>query len=402
MAGFKLSTPKQELFARIKKFQQRLAAKKISAALILYKTDLFYFTGTIQQGWLYIPAEGCPVFMVFKDFSRAEQESAIGPIIQINSPDQIKETLKKNGYKIPESPETLGMEFDVLPVNLFNIYKKLFLKTKFVDVSTEIRLTRAVKSDYEINLMTHCASKWDKMMAKASDYIKEGVREVDAAGLIEGYARSLGHQGFIRMRMWTGELLFGHFMAGPSAALPSHLASPTGGPGTCAVSGQGAGFRKIKKHEPVLIDYGFGYDGYIIDNTRIFSIGRLSDELIKAHETMLENQELARKMAKPGTLCEDIYFAMLEHAENAGYKDYFMGAGKPRIKFTGHGVGLELDEFPFIARGQKLIIEENMVIAIEPKIVIPGKGVVGIENTHIVTQNGLKPLAAFPDDIQVI
>jgi len=111
---------------------------------------------------------------------------------------------------------------------------------------------------------------------------------------------------------------------------------------------------------------------------------------------MLETQEIARKVAVPGTSCEDIYFAMLEPTENAGYKDYFMGAGETRIKFTGHGVGLELDEFPFIAKGQKLTIEKNMVIAIEPKIVIPGQGVVCILRTHTLSQRMvLKLLQAF-------
>jgi len=117
---------------------------------------------------------------------------------------------------------------------------------------------------------------------------------------------------------------------------------------------------------------------------------------------MLEAQEIARKTAVPGTPCEDIYFAMLKYVEDVGYKDYFMGAGEPRIKFTGHGIGLEIDEFPFIAQGQKLTIEENMIISMEPKIVIPGKGVVGIENTHLVTKNGLEPFASFPDNITII
>ncbi len=402
MEGIALSTPKKELAGRIENFQQRLINKQVAAALIVYKTDLFYFTGTIQQGWLYIPAQGSPLFMVFKDFKRAELESALDSIIPLKGVQYIPETLKKHGYEMPLPPETLGMEFDVLPVNQFNIFKNIFPEVQFVDISTEIRLTRAVKSDYEVELIRNCAAKWDKMMEKALEYIKEGVREVDAAGLLEGYARTLGHQGFIRMRMWTGELLFGHFMAGASAAVPSHLASPTGGPGTCAAAGQGAGFRKIRKNEPVLIDYGFGYDGYLVDNTRIFSIGKLSDQLLKAHETMLEAQEIAKKTALPGTPCEEVYFAMLKYAEDAGYKDYFMGAEERRIKFTGHGVGLELDEFPFIAKGQNLAIEKNMVIAIEPKIVIPGQGVVGIENTHLVTENGLESLAGFPDDIAII
>ncbi len=80
-------------------------------------------------------------------------------------------------------------------------------------------------------------------------------------------------------------------------------------------------------------------------------------------------------------------------AEKKGYGENFMGVGERRIRFTGHGVGLELDEFPFIAKGQQLALEAGMVIALEPKTIFPGQGVVGIENTHLVTENGLEPLS---------
>jgi methionine aminopeptidase len=59
-----------------------------------------------------------------------------------------------------------------------------------------------------------------------------------------------------------------------------------------------------------------------------------------------------------------------------------MGAGDDRIRFIGHGVGLEVDEFPFLAEGQKTRLQEGMTIALEPKMIFPGKGVVGIENTR--------------------
>jgi Xaa-Pro aminopeptidase len=76
-----------------------------------------------------------------------------------------------------------------------------------------------------------------------------------------------------------------------------------------------------------------------------------------------------------------------------------MGAAKRRISFVGHGIGLELDEYPFLARGQNLILQPGMIIALEPKVVFPEKGVVGIENTHLVTENGLEQLAAFRQEI---
>lgn len=79
-----------------------------------------------------------------------------------------------------------------------------------------------------------------------------------------------------------------------------------------------------------------------------------------------------------------------------------MGCDDQRVRFVGHGVGLEIDEYPFIAQGQSLPLKEGMVIALEPKAIIPGKGVVGIENTHVVTQDGLRQLTTFEEQICVV
>jgi len=79
-----------------------------------------------------------------------------------------------------------------------------------------------------------------------------------------------------------------------------------------------------------------------------------------------------------------------------------MGAGDRKIRFAGHGLGLELDEFPFIAKGQTLALEKGMMIALEPKVVFPEKGVVGIENTLLVTDNGLESLTTFSDKITIL
>jgi Xaa-Pro aminopeptidase len=107
-------------------------------------------------------------------------------------------------------------------------------------------------------------------------------------------------------------------------------------------------------------------------------------------------------MAKPGVTAGYIYDFGLDYAKKLGYGDHFMGVGKERIRFVGHGVGLELDEFPFLNAGQTMPLQEGMVIALEPKVIFPGKGVVGIENTHVVTKDGLEQLGRYPDDIAVV
>jgi len=203
------------------------------------------------------------------------------------------------------------------------------------------------------------------------------------------------------MRLWGSELFYGHLLSGPSGAVPSYLASPTGGTAASPAVAQGAGFARITSHQPVVLDYVFAYNGYLSDHTRIFSIGELPDDLSAAQEAMLRIQSRIKDAAKPGVPSGEIYDLGVALAAEAGYGDHFMGFGPQRIRFIGHGVGLELDEFPFLAKGQDMPLKENMTIALEPKLIFPGKGVVGIENTHVVTKDGLKQLGSFPDEVTV-
>jgi Xaa-Pro aminopeptidase len=399
MATDSTCVPAGELANRISKLQKALAARGMDGALISQKTDLFYFGATSQQGWLYVPVSGKPILMIFKEFERARQESPLEEIVSIVGSKKIPAVLDKYGYP---SPGVLGMELDVLPTNLYFQYCTIFKQSKLDDISFEIRLIRAVKSEFEIAKLRLSAKLSDKVAAMVPKLLEVGKPEITLAGELEGYARSLGHQGIVRMRMWGSELFYGHLMSGDGAAVPSYLASPTGGTGVSSVIGQGAGFRKIGSNEPVLVDYVFALDGYISDHSRIFSIGRLPDELEATHLAMLEIQSEMKSQAKPGVLTGDLYELMISLAEKKGYAENFMGVGERRIRFTGHGVGLELDEFPFIAKGQQLALEAGMVIALEPKTIFPGKGVVGIENTHLVTENGLESLSSFPDEITVL
>jgi len=399
MSASNLTIPVSEINDRISKLQKSIAKRKLDGALILQKTDLFYFSGTAQQGWLYVPVEGKPLLMVIKEFDRAVADSAIEEIISLPSPKKIPEYLADYGLA---GIKSIGMELDVLPVNLFHQYQKIFPSIAILDISTEIRLIRAVKSSFEIAKIREAAACSDKVAAKVTELLEPGKTEVAFAGELEGYARSLGHQGIVRMRMWGSELYYGHLMSGPSAAVPSYLQSPTGGQGVSSVIGQGAGYKTIEANEPVLVDYVFALDGYLSDHARIFAIGSLPDELMAAHDAMLEVQEAVKKSAKPGVVTGELYETMTEMVGDKGYDKHFMGVGERRIRFTGHGVGLELDEFPFIAKGQKLALEKGMIIALEPKIIFPGLGVVGIENTHLVTDSGLEPLTKYPDDIGYI
>jgi Xaa-Pro aminopeptidase len=392
-------TPAAELDGRISDLQTQLINNAVDAALILQRTDLYYYCGTIQQAHLYVPAQGDPILMVYKSLERAAAESSLTQIVALTSPKQITDILAQHGYALPAA---LGLELDVLPTNLYFTYQQIFERSRLVDVSQLIRLARAVKSPYELDLMQQAAAFSDQVAQSIPGLLREGMTELELAGRIEAEARKLGHQGILRMRLWGAEMFYGHLMSGPSAAVPSYLPSPTGGSGVSPAIAQGPGFKPIRRNEPVLVDYVFAYKGYLSDHARIYSLGKIPAELAAGHAAMLEVQDMIKALAKPGVKCGEIYRQALKRTRKLGYEDYFMGADSRRVRFVGHGIGLELDEFPFLAEGQELELEPGMTIALEPKLVFPGKGVVGIENTHVVTEKGLKQLSHFQEDIVVL
>jgi len=397
--SFKNATPKTEIRHRIEKLQSLLASNGIDGAIIVQNSDLFYFSGTIQQSQLYVPADGDPLLMVRKSLERARLESPIQNIVPFSSPRQVPALIKTMGLAIPK---TLGLEMDVIPAQTYLNFQKLFDQTRIIDVSHFIRLVRAIKSPFEIQIIREAALKSDRLTEYLKGIVQEGLTEIELAGQIEAHARKLGHQGIVRMRLWGSELFYGHLMCGASGAVPSYLASPTGGTGVSAAVAQGPGFARIQAHEPILVDYTFAYKGYLSDQTRIFSIGALPDDLVQAHAAMLSIQAAIVREARPGMSAGRIYEMAIELAEKAGYSENFMGTGDQRIRFVGHGVGLELDEYPFLASGQEMPLQEGMVIALEPKLIFPGRGVVGIENTHLMTPNGLQQLTVFDENIIVV
>ena len=391
-------TPASEIQARLGKLRDALRQGGIDAALVIQKVDFFYFTGTAQQGWLYVPAEGDAVLMIFKDPDRARAESPL-PVVSVASASKIPEAIA--GHGLP-APSILGLELDVLPANQYLRFAKIFPGARLADVSLAIRLLRAVKSDYEIAIIRQCAHFSDEIAAFAATYIREGMTEVELGALLENHARNLGHQGIVRMRLFDSEMFVGHVLSGPEGTRQSYLSSAIGGNGTSVAIGQGPSFKPFRRHEPIVIDFIFACQGYGSDHTRIFSLGPLPDELLRLHEAMLTLQEETSRLAVVGAICGDIYQAIAERVRQWGYSEHFMGFGERQVRFIGHGVGLELDEYPFIALGQKLALREGMVMAIEPKMVIPSMGVIGIENTHLLTAAGLERLTNFPDTVAAL
>lgn len=383
-------TPASELINRIEKLQKEMVIHSLGAILMLQNADLFYFTGAIQQGALYVPAEGEALYLVRKDFARARMESGLKEVIPFKSPRDIPGILADFGYVLPE---TIGMELDVVPVAVMNRFHKGLGDVNIGDATPMIRKVRAVKSSYELGILKDAALIVDKVCKRVPEILKEGMTDLELTAELEFVARKEGHQGLVRMRGFNNELFYGHAFSGADSAVPTYSDTPLGGVGLNPSFPQGASYKCVRKHEPVTVDFSGVFDGYIVDQTRMFSIGQLPEKLSKAYVDMVLILEHAKKIAKPGVSWGGVYDECLQMACDMGYRDYFMGSKGAQVSFIGHGVGVELDEYPFIARGfNDDLLEENMVFAFEPKVVYPGLGAVGVEDTFWVGADGLKHL----------
>lgn len=366
----------------------------MAGALLFHSVDMCYFSGTAQDGLVYIPRDSEPIVMVKRSLERAVNESPLD-IRPLRTLKNLKSDL---GI---QSGSVIGLELDVLPYSIYSKVNSALGDAKFTDVSERIRQIRSVKSEFEIGLVKEAARMLDAGISSVPECLKEGIREIDLAIHVESVMRSMGHQGSLRFRRFNSIVPLGHFMSGPDAAAPSFLASPTGGRGTSLMFPQGAGFRKIKRNEPVFVDTVGIYNGYIADATRIFSIGKLSSELEDAYLAALEIEMALANELRPGKNGRTLF--NLSEAEGArlGYQDFLGGPIGNKCGFVGHGVGLELDEYPVLGPLDH-IIERNMTIAIEPKMIYPDMGVVGVEDTFLTTAIGAQRLNKLPQEIWVV
>jgi len=102
---------------------------------------------------------------------------------------------------------------------------------------------------------------------------------------------------------------------------------------------------------------------------------------------------------RPGVVAGDLYATGLAVAAATPYAENFMGPPGYNTKFIGHGIGIEVDEFPFVAKGAPTVLAPGMVFALEPKFVFPGEGAVGLENTYLVTAGGFEILTPLDDGV---
>ncbi|MEX2355455.1 MAG: Xaa-Pro peptidase family protein [Thermaerobacterales bacterium] len=185
------------------------------------------------------------------------------------------------------------------------------------------------------------------------------------------------------------------FQARQSLGLnPEHVGSVASGPNGSSPH-HSAGDRIIAEGDTVIIDFGGDIAGYQADLTRTVQVGRAGPEVVKAYQIVKDAQEAAVQSIRPGVTCESVDSVAREIIAAAGYGSYF-------IHRTGHGIGLDEHEDPYLVQGNSLPLEPGMTITVEPGIYIPGRFGIRIEDVVAVTDRGHDRLTQVNHDLVTV
>lgn len=380
-----------ELKLRRDKIRALMVQQGIDAALITCNVNLIYTYGRVVSGYLYLPLNA-PARLFIKRPNDIEGEH----IHPIRKPEQITELLKECGLPLPAK---LMLEGDELSFTEYNRLAACFPETEVVPCGTAlIRQARSVKTPIEIEMFRRSGAAHTKAYEQIPSVYQPGMTDRQLSIEIERLMRLEGCLGIFRVFGQSMEIFMGSLLAGDNAAVPSPYDFALGGKGLDPSLPGGVSGTLLQAGQCFMVDMGGNFYGYMGDMSRVFSIGRLSEQAYTAHQTCIEIQEEIAAMAKPGTVCEDMYNKAIEIVTKAGFADYFMGVDQ-KAKFIGHGIGLEINEMPVLAPRMKQELEPGMVFALEPKIVLPGIGPVGIENSWAVTTDGLEKLTLCKEEI---
>lgn len=390
----------EELNGRIERLKNHLASSGIDLAILSQNSDIFYYCGSMQPLYLVVPSEGEAFALARKAVTRIVSEVSHIGIETFTGGKDLAAIFAKRALT---DAKRVGLTLDTLSFASANRLMKLFPKAEHQDIAWELRMQRVAKSESEIAIQRRAG----KVMAKVADIVRgslePGMTELELSAILESYFRLNGHGVIVRCRREGVETVpFGVCSAGVNSLSGTKFEGICAGVGLSAGNPYGASRDPIPVGAPIILDFGFNLDGYIIDQTRMASVGRPSDEVVRAYESMVEIEKALISDMKPGAIWEDVYNLSVRMATEMGYADTYMGAGTERIKFVGHGVGLELDEPPYLAADMKYPLEAGMVIAIEPKVALPGVGVVGIEDTLVVRDGGVEMITTCPGEFIIV
>ncbi len=359
---------------RLKKLSRLQREGRVDVLAIVPGANLRYLTGLAMH-----PSERITLALLPKD------EQALLVLPQLEAPRaqaslQVPASLYT--YTDEEGPEaavdraandlglkgkTIGVEHLHMRVLELRQLEEHSSDCEFAEAEPLLSRLRLIKDDEEIGAMRRAAEVNEATFREVMAQIRPGVTEVALATAWQKAALDAG----------CDELPEAPIVAsGPNSASP-HTS---------------AGSRRVERGDLVIIDGFLRSQGYYSDITRTYAVGDLDEELELIYSIVQKANAAGREIIKPGIKAQEVDAAARQVIEEAGYGEYF-------VHRTGHGLGLEIHEPPYMVEGNELTLQPGMTFTVEPGIYLPGRGGVRIEDDVLVTQEGSESLTTLPRDL---
>jgi len=352
---------------RIEQLISLLKKNNMDGMLISSEANISYLTGfTGDSSRLIVSPKGC----AFLTDGRYTEQA----LKEIHSEITIFKWLNDNRYGYETYAmaarefqiKNLAFEGDVMSYNDYAKLSKQIRGFTFQPLSGLVEELRQIKDADEIEkLRTACAIS-DKALEATIPYIKEGVTEQQILAQLEYFLKTMG---------------------GDDLSFETMVLS---GAKTSMLHGK-AGQKRIQKGDFILFDFGALYQGYHADISRTFVLGKANDQQKEMYQIIRQAQQASCNAVKAGVHGTEADKAVRQNIPS-NYIDYYYPG-------LGHGIGLEIHEFPFIKNTCDFVFQENMCLTIEPGIYIPDVGGLRIEDSILVSKDGFESLSNFPRDL---
>ena len=357
-------------YMKLKKLAVKLPDSS-TGALVRHEKNLYYLTGFANSEGTLLITRDCSYLLVDFRYGEAAQKQVTNcqVVVYKKYNDAVKAIVKKHGLNkiLIESAYTTIKAAKDLKKNLAEINCNVISDVTLDKYTSNLRI---IKTKDELAKIERAQRITEEAYLELLNMVKPGVKELDLALELEFLMRRKGASG-VSFDLIT--------IAGKKTSMPH------GVPGN----------ETIQYGDFVTFDIGAVYEGYHSDMTRTIAVGEVSDRQKEIYNVVLEAQQKGLSKVKAGIKAKEIDRAAREVIENAGYGENFRHS-------TGHGVGLDIHELPYVSEKSDILLSEGMVITVEPGIYLPNEFGVRIEDMVAVTRDGCYNFAKLSKDLLIL
>lgn len=359
---------------RLEKLSDTMKQAAVDLAAIVPGANLRYLAGlemhTSERIALALfPQGGQPAFVLpVLEAPRVQENLEIEASLYTYSDEQGPGTaFRQMAGDLRLDGKVLGVEHLRMRVLELRQLEESVANATFADVEPLLSQLRITKDETEMESMRRAAAANEDCFRQVQAQTKSGVTEQELAAIWQKAALDAA----------CGEL-----PEAPIVAAGLNGASPH----AWATS------RTVAEGDLVTIDAFVRAEGYYSDITRTYAVGEIDEELQRIYSVVEEANAAARDLIRPGIEAQEVDRSARRVIQKAGYGEYF-------VHRTGHGLGLEIHEPPYIVEGNDLALRPGMTFTVEPGIYVPGRGGVRIEDNILVTENGCETLTTLPREL---